>query len=206
MTDKKPQPKPAIPEPAHKFDPFRDRQSRDIRNGLSRGFGKSLADGNLSAVEEIGARLLKKDLHRCHLEYVESRLKRYRRAFNRIRESGRDPILQGLILWNSKLFFEMHEVLEHAWRDSEGGIKLLLQSMIRAAGVYIKLEHGYDRQAAKLAQKACAVLETNSGALRCYFAPEELIDALRSLNPTPPFLLINSPLVDPASRYEAPEG
>jgi hypothetical protein len=94
----------------------------------------------------------------------------------------------------------MHEVLEHSWRNSEGGLKLLLQSLIRAAGVYIKIEHGYDRQAAKLAQKACVVLEKNSGALRYYFAPEELIDALRSLNPTPPLLLVKSPLADSARR------
>jgi hypothetical protein len=189
MAEKPQHQKSAITQPLAGFDPFRDRLSRDIRNDLSRCFGQSLADGSLSPVEELSASLLKRDFHRCYREYVESRLDRYRRAFERIQKSGNDPILQGLILWDLRLFFEMHEVLEHAWHHSEGGLKMLLQSMIRAAGVYIKLEHGHLRQAAKLAEKACAVLEKHSGALRDYFAPEELIAALRSLNPVPPILL-----------------
>ncbi len=189
MTEKPRQQNSAITQPAAGFNPFRDRWSRDIRNDLSRCFGQSLADGRLSLVEELSASLLKRDLHRCYREYVESRLELYGRAFDRIQESGNDPIIQGLILWDLRLFFEMHEVLEHAWHHSEGDRKMLLQSMIRAAGVYIKLEHGYYRQAAKLAEKACAVLERNSSALRNYFTPEELIAALRSLNPTPPILL-----------------
>ena len=171
------------------FDPFRDRLSRDIRNDLSRCFGKSLSGGSLSFVEEPTASLLKRDLHRCYREYVERRLELYRLAFDRIQKCGNDPIVHGLILWDLRLFFEMHEVLEHVWHHSEGSRKMLLQSMIRAAGVYIKLEHGFNRQAAKLAEKACSVLERNGSALRDYFAPEELIAALRSLNPTPPILL-----------------
>lgn len=189
MGEKQQQQKSAITQPLAGFDPFRDRLSRDIRNDLSRCFGQSLADGSLSPVEELSASLLEGDLHRCYREYVESRLELYRRAFDRIRKSGQDPILRGLILWDLRLFFEMHEVLEHAWHHSEGGLKMLLQSLIRAAGVYIKLEHGYYRQAARLAEKACAVLEKHGGALRDYFAPEALIAALRSLNPVPPILL-----------------
>lgn len=171
------------------FDPFRDRLSRDIRNDLSRCFGKSLSGGSLSFVEDLSVSLLKRDLRRCYREYVERRLELYRLAFDRIQKCGKDPIVHGLILWDLQLFFEMHEVLEHAWHHSEGGRKMLLQSLIRAAGVYIKLEHGYCRQAVKLSEKACAVLERHSGALRDYFAPEDLIVALRSLNPIPPILL-----------------
>jgi predicted metal-dependent hydrolase len=102
-------------------------------------------------------------------------------------------VRQGLILWDLQLFFEVHEVLEHAWHGAEGGRRRLLQALIRAAGVYIKLEFGQSRQAAGLAEKACAGLEENRDALREYFAPEELIAALRSLNPTPPALLSGSP-------------
>jgi hypothetical protein len=180
---------PSKTQPSAGFDPFRDRLSRDIRNDLSRCFGKSLSGGSLSFVEDLSASLLKRDLHCCYRDYVERRLELYRLAFDRIQTCGSDPILQGLILWDLRLFFEMHEVLEPVWHNSEAGRRMLLQSMIRAAGVYIKLEHGYYRQAAKLAEKACAVLEKHSGALRDYFIPEELIAALRSLNPTPPTLL-----------------
>ena len=83
-------------------------------------------------------------------------------------------------------------MLEQAWHRAEGGRRRLLQALIRAAGVYIKLEFGQARQAAGLAEKACAGLEENRDALRAYFAPEELIAALRSLNPTPPLLMAES--------------
>lgn len=189
--------------PAAGFDPFRDRQSRTIRNDLSRAFGRSLAAASLSGVEELSASLLKKALSPCYRVYVESRLERYRRAFDRIQESRKDPLLQGLILWDLRLFFEMHEVLENAWHQAEGSRKRLLQSMIRAAGVYIKLEHGYDRQAARLAEKACAVLERNSSALRDYFDPGGLIAALKALNPAPPILLAGSPPPHSVSQPEA---
>jgi len=180
---------PSKTQPPAGFDPFRDRLSRDIRNDLSRCFGKSLSGGSLSFVEDLSASLLERDLQRCHRDYVEARLELYRLAFDRIRTCGNDPIWQGLILWDLRLFFEMHEVLEQAWHYSEGSRRMLLQSMIRAAGVYIKLEHGYYRQAAKLAEKACTVLEKHCTELRYYFAPEDLITALGSLNPTPPILL-----------------
>ena len=192
MAEKPLQRKSAPTQSPAGFDPFRDRLSRDIRNDLSRCFGQSLADESLFPVEELCAALLKRDLRRCYREYVETRLELYRRAFDRLQKSGRDPILQGLILWDLRLFFEMHEVLEHAWHHSEGDRRMLLQSMIRAAGVYIKLDHGYYRQAAKLAEKACAALEKHGSALRGYFAPQELIAALRSLNPVPPILLSQS--------------
>jgi len=195
MTEKpsqKPAPSPLDRIEAPAFDPFHDRLSRDIRNGLSRAFGQSLADRSLSPVEELSASLLNQDLSRCYRDYVISRLERYRRGFNRIQESRQDPVWQGLVLWDLQLFFEVHEVLEHAWHQAEGSRKMLLQAMIRAAGVYIQLEFGHDRQAAKLAEKACKVLERNSNALRDYFVPDELVAALRSLNPTPPVLLAES--------------
>jgi hypothetical protein len=185
-----PSPLDRIEAPA--FDPFHDRLSRDIRNGLTRAFGQALADRNLIPVEDLSASLLNQDLSRCYRDYVTSRMERYRRAFNRIQESRKDPVWQGLVLWDLQLFFEVHEVLEHAWHQAEGSRKMLLQAMIRAAGVYIKLEFGHTRQAAKLAEKACKVLERNSDALRDYFVPDELMAALRSLNPTPPLLLAGS--------------
>jgi uncharacterized protein len=173
-----------------RFDPFRDRLSRDIRNDMSRGFVKSLAAASLSSIDELAASLIEGEVQRCHREYVERRLELYRRAFNRIQESGHEVMIQGVILWNLRLFFEMHEVLELAWRHSEGDLKMLLQAMIRAAGVYIKLEYGYSRQAAKLAEKACRALEKSSCMLQGYFAPGQLIAALRSLDPTPPILVV----------------
>lgn len=189
----------ALHDPTPVFDPFTDRASRDVRNGLSRAFGQALAAGDLTPVEELGAALLAGDLGPGHRDYVVRRLERYRRAFTPIRDAAGDPVRQGLILWDLQLFFEVHEVLEHAWHRAEGGRRRLLQALIRAAGVYIKLEFGQARQAAGLAEKACAGLEKNRDALQAHFDPEELIAALRSLNPTPPTLLSGSP---PAGRTD----
>src|SRR5512136_2855850 len=102
MTEKPPQepaPGPLDRIEAPAFDAFHDRLSRDIRNGLTRAFSQALADRNLTPVEAVSASLLNQDLSRCYRDYVTSRLERYRRAFNRIRESRQDPLWQGLVLW-----------------------------------------------------------------------------------------------------------
>lgn len=172
------------------FEPFQDRLSRDTRNGLSRSLARSLAEGSMTPFEAEAAALLARAPARCYSAYIESRLERYRLAFSQIRCAGSDPFRQGLVLWNLGLFFEVHEVLEHAWHQAAGSHKLLLQAMIRAAGVYVKLEYGYARQAAKLAAKARYVLEQNGDALRQYFDPEDLLQALDTLAPEPPVLLL----------------
>jgi hypothetical protein len=171
------------------FEPFQDRLSRDIRNSLSRALSLALTEGNPTPFETAAASLLDRDLNRCYKDYIESRLNRYRLAFARIQRGDRDPFRQGLVLWDLQLFFEMHEVLEHAWYHAQGSRKAVLQAMIRAAGVYVKLEYGYTRQAAKIAAKSLSVLESNTALLREYFAPEELLQALKALAPTPPILL-----------------
>lgn len=173
------------------FDPFQDRTSRDIRNSLSSALAQAIAGGNYTAVEDMAASLLigHSGQQQPYRSYIESRLVRYRRALAAITEGSADPLWQGLILWDLQLFFEMHEVLEHAWYHAEGNRKLLLQAMIRAAGVYVKLEFGYNRQAAKMAAKAVDFLALNADMLRQYFEPEKLLDALKTLEPKPPSLL-----------------
>ena len=171
------------------FEPFQDRLSRDIRNGLSNALSQALAEGDMHPVEAMAQSLLAEDLNRCYCDYIQGRLERYCLGFAEIQRGGKDPFWQGLVLWDLQLFFEVHEVLEHAWYHAQGNRKLLLQAMIRAAGVYIKLEYGYSRQAAKMAEKAVEVLEKNVDVLRAYFAPEELLLALRTLSPAPPVLL-----------------
>lgn len=175
--------------PACIFEPFQDRLSRDIRNALSRALARALADGSMAPFEDEAAALLARAPAHCYSGYIVNRLERYRLAFAQIRAVQSDPFRQGIVLWNLRLFFEVHEVLEDAWHQAVGNRKLLLQAMIRAAGVYIKLEYGYARQAAKLAAKARYVLEQNGDALRQYFDPEELLQALDTLAPEPPVLL-----------------
>ncbi|MDH3329642.1 MAG: DUF309 domain-containing protein, partial [Desulfobulbaceae bacterium] len=100
-----------------------------------------------------------------------------------------DIFWQALVLWDQKLFFEVHEVLEHAWLKAGGEEKLVLQAMIRAAGVYIKLEYGYRESARKIANRALPILEEHKEFLAAYFEPEKLLRCLRDLTLPPPDLL-----------------
>ncbi len=87
-------------------------------------------------------------------------------ALEIIRGGITDPIQQAVVLWNLGLFFEVHEVLEHVWYTAEGKMKATLQALIRAAGVYIKREYGFNDSADRIAAKAIPVLEgkpRNSG-------------------------------------------
>ena len=93
------------------------------------------------------------------------------------------------MLWDQQLFFEVHEVLEHAWLTAAGAEKQILQAMIRAAGVYIKLEYGYPAAAGKMAGRALPVLQKNRDFLARYFEPELLMRPLAVLDPNPPRLL-----------------
>lgn len=191
MTEKptKPVVKPSVANQPIPFDPFQDRLSRDIRNDLSNAYSHALAEGDPAPIETLARSLLARDLNSCYRDYILSRIDRYRRSFDLIRRGDNDVFRHGFILWDLQLFFEVHEVLEHAWYHAQGEKKLLLQAMIRAAGVYIKLEFGYSRQAKKMAEKALPVLEKNAEFLGRYFPPEEFLSALRTLNPHPPILL-----------------
>jgi len=170
------------------FEPFQDRLSRDIRNALSTSLAEAIAEGRPEPFEREAGRLLADRPAERYRTYITDRLPRYHRALEVISQGINDPFAQGVELWNERLFFEMHEVLEHAWYHAEGNRKLLLQAMIRAAGVYVKLEYGYVRQAEKMAGKAREVLEQSRAALTAYFDPQPLIAALAALEPEPPRL------------------
>lgn len=176
---------PAVPL---RFEPFQDRPSRDIRNALSEALAQAITSGGPEPFEQAASRLLAEHPAEPYRDYIGDRLARYRRALAAIKRGITDPLRQGLVLWNERLFFEVHEVLEHAWLQADGRRKLLLQAMIRAAGVYIKLEYGYDRQAAKMAAKASEVLADSGDLLGDYFDPTELLTALAHLDPVPPRL------------------
>lgn len=141
------------------FDPFQDRKSRDIRNSLSTALFESIDSGDKSKVYDIAKSYENSALATHYSEYVVNRLLKYEKALQVISEGREDPIWRALVLWDLELFFEVHEVLEHAWYGAKGDEKLLLQALIRSAGVFIKQELGYDAQARKIAAKAIAVLE-----------------------------------------------
>ncbi len=173
-----------------KFEPFQDRLSRDIRNDLSSAMVESLKNGNMDAILEVANRYLDQAIEAPYRDYINDRLAKYEKALNSIWKSDEDgdAFYRGLILWDCGLQFEVHEVLEHAWYHAVGEEKFVLQAMIRAAGVYIKREHGYVEPARKLAAKAIAVLE-KTRLLQPYCDINILVDALKDDNSAIPQLL-----------------
>jgi hypothetical protein len=170
------------------FNPFEDRQSRDLRNSLSAGFAEAVETGNSDKLTGIVASYRQQRLAKYHLDYLEDRYSRYLQALETIQGKISDPIQQAIVLWNLELFFEVHEVLEHAWYSATGDMKAILQALIRAAGVYIKREYGFNESAARIAAKTIPVLEANRHILGDYFKVEKLIFALKNRDDLPPTL------------------
>jgi len=145
---------------------------------------------NLSEAQEVADRYLKRDIESYYKEYITDRIARYQSALQGISKGPVDVFWRALVLWDQKLFFEVHEVLEHAWYQATGDNKKILQAMIRSAGVYIKLEYGYTEAAGKIANRALPVLMEQQDFLARYFDSARLIAALQNLNLEPPLLLI----------------
>lgn len=170
------------------FDPFRDRVSRDIRNDLSEALLACMAEHSLTPARLVADRFLALEPGPEQVAYIHSRLERYQHFLD-LMTGARDPLRQALVLWDLGLFFEVHEILEHAWLRAQGEEKLFYQAMIRAAGVYIKQEFGFAEAAGKMATKALPVLETNRHRLAVHTDPERLVAGLRSPHQPPPRLL-----------------
>jgi hypothetical protein len=171
------------------FEPSQDRLSRDIRNDLSATMSEMLDKLDLGAAQKVADQYLDMDIDPYYKDYISDRLARYQYVLEVIRKGQVDVLWRGLVLWDQKLFFEVHEVLEHAWYHATGDEKKILQAIIRAAGVYIKLEYGYTEAARKMADRALPVLIEQRVFLTRYFDPARLIFALKDLNREPPRLL-----------------
>lgn len=172
-----------------KFDPFEDRLCRDVRNDLSEAFAGSLAHVDMGPVKKIAEKFLDKDIGHIYRDYINERLKRYEKALNIIQTRQiEDTFARALVLWDQELFFEVHEILEHAWLKAEGKEKLVLQAMIRAAGVYVQLDHGNTKGAHKMAAKAVEGFSSNRDAVPPILNTDLLIDKLRRVDPIPPKL------------------
>lgn len=170
------------------FNPFEDRLSRDIRNSLSEGLAEAVETGNTDKLRQTVAYFRQQHLADYYHAYLEDRYARYTKALEEIHPVISDPIHQGMILWNLGLFFEVHELLEHAWYSAEGDMKATLQALIRAAGVYIKQEYGFNDAAGRIAAKAIPVIAANRAILERYFKTETLISALSNPAALPPIL------------------
>lgn len=171
------------------FNPFEDRASRNIRNDLSEAFAKSIQAGTAEQLSAVVNGYLERPLAGCFKDYINDRVSKYRTALQIIGDTVKDPISQGIVLWNLQLFFEFHEVLEHAWyHEQDANLKQTMQALIRSAGVYIKREYGFMDSADRIAAKALPVLLKNKSLLAPYFRPEKLLLVLRDRDQLPPHL------------------
>lgn len=168
------------------FDPFRDRLSRDIRNTLSAALPECISVSSTSPAKQALSHLTPDTLPSVYTDYIHDRLVKYEAALRQMKSAKGDPLTRSVILWDLQLFFEVHEILEHAWMHSSGEEKLLLQALIRAAGVYIKLEAGSREPAARMAQKALTVLEDNRERLEVFMDSDRLLNALANPSLPPP--------------------
>ncbi|MDH3331675.1 MAG: DUF309 domain-containing protein, partial [Desulfobulbaceae bacterium] len=124
------------------FDPFKTRLARDIRNHLSKSFLQALAEKDVSVFQRCTADFLQQNPEPPYAHYLKERLARYEEAYAIIEKRKLKKILQQVpILWDLKLYFEMHELLELEWKKAEGGRRRALQGLIRAAGMKIHAEN-----------------------------------------------------------------
>lgn len=149
----------------------------------------SLRRLDLAPAQKIAERYLATDLEPIHRQYIDDHMQRYSRALERIRlQYIHDDFRRALVLWDEELFFEVHEILEHTWMNAAGKRKLILQAMIRAAGMYIHLEHGNTKGATSMAAKAVAAFEVNRSEVPDFLDLDLLLSKLRRVDPVPPKL------------------
>ena len=98
------------------FNPFEDRLSRDIRNGLSETIIEVLENGSLRDRNGRSFSYRRQSLGSTYTAYIDQRLKRYEVLQIETRADC-GLLLQAAVLWDLGLFFEVHEILEPAWME-----------------------------------------------------------------------------------------
>jgi len=170
-------------------NPFTDRLCRDIRNGLSKALMTSPSQLDLAPVQKIADTFLTNNIQPVYRQYIDARMEGYARALQSIRSNNlTDPFSRALILWDEELFFEVHELLEYEWFNSKGAAKLILQAMIRAAGMYVQLDRDNIIGATSMAAKAVEAFEYNRREVPDLFDLDLLLKKLRDVDPVPPKL------------------
>ena len=171
------------------FDPFNDRLARDIRNALSESMVANLPTLDLAPVQQCANSFVAQKLSPAHRAYLDDRLLHYQQVYAILGKQGETaPFRQALIIWDAKLFFEVHEIMESLWKKNTGPKKSAYQAMFRAAGTYVHLEQGNMTAARSMADKAIQGLTEYGTALPSTINLTPLITALKQLTPDPPTL------------------
>lgn len=168
-----------------KFDPFNDRTSRDIRNALSTALVDELCGGQGQRVKDAAGKWLAKESDAAYQAYIHGCLETYSTVIREVEASGEtEPRLQAVVLWNARLFFEVHELLESVWHGTKGRERNALKGLIQAAGVFVHRGRGNQKAADGLARRALGNLQHSSPYLDFIEDLAPLIECLQ--NPSAP--------------------
>jgi hypothetical protein len=171
------------------FDPFNDRLSRDIRNTLSEAFIDALAQMAPSGYQAVAEKWLAEKLAAGYVNYIQDRLHHYDLVLEKIITTRLDDaLLQSLALWNKGLFFEFHDHLERIWQQTTGDERQALKGLIKAAGMYIHMEHNRQQAAKSLSIKSLNLIRQYSHCLTFITNIDVLIQRLEMLAPVSPKL------------------
>jgi uncharacterized protein len=129
---------------------------------------RRLAEAHL--VDDAGVLL---DVHRPYADVVRERAARALRASAAYRAAPPAPdapvveraLVQAAALWDERLFFEVHEVLEPVWMRSAGATRQALQGLIQVAVAFHHHAHGNARGARSLMRDGRARLAASGDVL-----------------------------------------
>lgn len=142
-----------------------------------------------SGYRTVAAKWLAKKPEDVYLNYVRDRLGRYDRVLELIAASQlKDPLIQSLVMWNNRLFFEFHDHLEKIWRQTEGDEHQALKGLIKAAGVYVHMEHDHRKAVERLSGKSLVLLRRYAHRLTFISNLNVLMESLKNLDPISPRL------------------
>ncbi len=172
----------------HRFDPFGNRASRDIRNTLSEAFVAAWQGAGVDYAA-VADRLRRRHSQPVYRAYIARRLEAYRAAADDRRNLD-DPSLldEVIVLWNRGLFFEVHELLESHWHGARGVRREVLQTLIQAAAVYVHREADREPAAARLGRRVSARLNRLKPHLKAIANLYALARALVTPQSRPPIL------------------
>ena len=171
------------------FDPFNDRTSRDIRNSLSSALVRALNSHDRSIVQEVARQWLADTRDIAYQSYIHQCQEIYSSVLKEVETAGTtDPRLQAVILWNAKLFFEVHELLETIWHGTKGDERRALKGLIQAAGVFVHRARNHHKAAEGLARRATTNLQHASIYLDFIEDLGPLVASLKRRFAPPPML------------------
>ena len=169
------------------FNPFTDRLSRDLRNDLSQSLLEALTTGSSAPLLRVDAKYRNlPGLGDGRGHYLTERLACYHVVLSNTTDTRANSDHIARLLWNHELFFEFHELLEKRWLAAEGNEKLILQALIRAAGVYILRQFDREAGAYKMAMRSREILIGIRETAPLGFSAEKLLAALSTSQGMPP--------------------